>query len=120
MSKRFANALNRAGRYSTRSRFVIPDPAGGNYFVELATGERHENAAVVLIGVELTIDDVVAKIRANGMDAESAKPVIGQFLELLPEYPIGSVIKVTSGAPDLQLAMVKRRLQIGRRKKLPG
>ena len=76
MSRRFANALNRAGKYSTRSRFVIPDPAGGNCFVELATGEQHENAAVVLVGVELTIDDVVAKIRANGMDAESAKPVI--------------------------------------------
>lgn len=120
MTKRFANALTKEGRASTRTRFVIPDLGGEAHFFEITTGLVHQHAVVVFAGRDLDAADVLAELPAPPAHISSARAILEKFLCELRKCPLGSVISLRQGGADLAIEVVAARPKGEPLRRLPG
>src|SRR5437867_832622 len=89
------------GEFKTRStEFLIPlKRAGENSFIGIKTGVAYPFGAISYLGKAITADDILDKLRANGVQLPGeldARGLLENFVMALTSFKIGNIVKVES------------------------
>lgn len=100
-TKKLLVAFNQAKPTIKSSDFLLPVLVDGQpKFLGLSSGEHYEYGMVVMIGREITVNDIFAKVVDLGEKIDSVDEMlitIGNYFELLKKFKISNVLKCIEG-----------------------
>lgn len=120
-TKRFPKALTKAGHGSSRTAFVIPSLDGTCQFVELEGTRKHDQAYLVYTGVDVSVDNIMAKLAIAAGDDSRVREFLASFIRALHAFRIGNIITIKhSDGRTVELEKVAERPKTPAGPKLPG
>jgi hypothetical protein len=106
-TKKMPVSLGKEGIPPSRSEFLIPSLGEGeDILIGIKSGKHHAQGAVSYIGMELSAEDILAKVTHLPCTKEEAIFKLRRFIELLQNFKIGNIISMRSG-PDHAFELIK-------------
>ena len=115
--------MRKDGAASLRSEHLIPClDREKPMFVGIKTGKQYDKGCISYIGVSVSSDDIMAKLKLPNNEIINARKMLDEYLMQLKKFKIGNVVSVSWSEPNMELSLRKeedRPISAERRPKLP-
>lgn len=108
-TKKLLAALNKDGKPSRKTDFLVPDIEGKQPFKTIRKAELYENGYVVLIGKEISIQDLIDRIEYPVDDLDGLKKTIRNYFQQIKDFKIGNIVTASfQESKKLKLTIVSK------------
>jgi len=98
------------GEYKTRAKeFLIPNPCNDGSLIGIKSGKRHLFGVISYIGVEISTQDIINKVKANKIDILDVPgyiQILDKYIDEIYKYRISNIIECRLDGND-KITLIK-------------
>jgi len=76
-------------------------------FVGIKTGKEYDRGYICYVGVDVSADDLLSKLKLEEFKGKEARPILEEYLRQLKQLKIGNVVTVSWAQPSMKLELQK-------------